>query len=308
MSTIPAPTVPKEPTNSAAAQAEVIARLAREGVHRHLPIDLNSWPEDAKCAPHLVWPDKSITNLEGALPRPLRKRGEAILETVDSFNAYLGDHATDRTVIFGDANEKGGEFKAILDYHDAEPDGTTGWAEHTARLIMRPTPEWVRWCGICQKDLEQRTFAEFIEDNAADVAVPDHDPKSPNSADLLQLATTLQIKTDVRFSSQIRLQNGQVQLTYDELINGTWGGAGNLEVPQAFWIGVVPFRGGQRYALRIRLRYRGSQGKATFRLEMERPHKVVEQAFNDTKHAIEEKQGEGAVLVGVVNPAKYPAY
>jgi uncharacterized protein YfdQ (DUF2303 family) len=271
----------------AVAEAKVIADLARAGVQKHASLDLSTWtPEKQAIAPRLIWPDKSITDLEGALPCPLRKRAKAQLGAVDSFIAYVETHQEAGTVVVGDANEKGGGFIAILDYHESRQTGVPRWAEHTVTFALEPTPEWVRWLGICGRDLDQRTFAEFIEDNAADI-VPSEGDAGTSASALMSVATTLQVKTDIRFASGINLQNGQVQLRYEECINGTWGGDNGMAVPQAFHIGVVPFRGGERYAVRVRLRYRGTGGKAIFRLELERPHQVVEAAFKDTKAKIE---------------------
>lgn len=310
-----------EPTkNPAAAQAEVIAQLAREGVAKHYPITIDPKNIPAGVVPRLVWPDKTITDLEGTLPKPLRKRGTATLGAVGSFIDYVNAHKETNTAICGDADEKGGSFTAIIDYHGATTrrtdegqhvdltvvtPGQPAWSEHRVVMKLEPTPEWVRWLGICGKDLDQRTFAEFIEDNAADVVVPEDQAKAPNAQELMQVATTLQIKTDVRFASSVNLQNGQIQLRYEEMINGTWGGEGGIAVPQAFHIGVVPFRGGQRYLARIRLRYRGTSGKASFRLEMERPHKIVEAAFRDTKAMIE-GETEITVWIGSLNPQTRP--
>jgi uncharacterized protein YfdQ (DUF2303 family) len=293
--------------------AEIIAQLARDSVPRHSPLSLQQWPMESGVPPTLVWPDQKVSNLEGLLPRPLRKRGSARLVTVLSFIDYVQKHRTPGTALCGDANEKGGNFCAILDHHEPNPAPAAEgqevdrsvpqphWSEHRVDFILETTPEWVRWLGICAKDLDQKSFAEFLEDNAADVADPGGPERTPSAADLLQLATTLQIKTDIRFASGINLSNGQIQLRYEEMIDGSWGGEARMSVPQCFWIGVVPFRGGLRYLVKIRLRYRGSSGKANFRLEIERPHKVVEAAFNDTKHTIEEATGL-AVWVGSLAP------
>ena len=304
----------------AAIEVNAIAQLARDSVPRHTGLTIMPEGIPPGISPRLIWPDKTITDLEGALPRPLRKRATVSLGAVLSFIDYVNKHRVAGTAIHGDADEKGGGFVALIDYHEANTPaelpadgseasqtklGHPGWTEHTVRLKMEPTPEWVRWLGICGKDLDQRAFAEFIEDNAADVVAPEGIVLAPNAADLMQLATTLQIKTDIRFASAINLQNGQIQLRYEELINGTWGGEGGLAVPQAFHIAVVPFRGGNRYLAKIRLRYRGTSGKANFRLEMERPHKIVEAAFNDTKSLIEDGTGI-KVWIGSINTQSRP--
>jgi len=304
----------------AAIEVNAIAQLARDSVERHSALTIIPDNIPPGVSPRLIWPDKTITDMEGALPRPLRKRATVSLKSVLSFIDYINKHKVPGTAIHGEADEKGGSFCAIVDYHEANTPavvptdgseasparaGAPAWSEHTVRLKLDPTVEWQRWLAACGKDLDQRAFAEFIEDNAPDVVAPEGVTKAPNAADLMQLATTLQIKTDIRFASAINLQNGQIQLRYEEMINGSWGGDGALAVPQSLYIAVAPFHGGSRYAVMIRLRYRGASGKASFRMEMERPHKVVEAAFNDTKSLIEDGTGI-KVWIGSINTQSRP--
>lgn len=304
---------PSQPHSNTAAgaidraglNATVIAELARAAVPKHAVLEL-----PPGCAPRLIWQDKTITNLEGALPRPSAKRGHAQLVDPQSFAAYVRDHMTFGTVLTGDANESGGHFRALLDHHvpttAANDANKPGWTEHRATMKLQPTPEWARWMAVNDRELEQRAFAEFLEDNAVDIVVPEGEAGTvfPTQQALMSVASTLQIKTDVKFASALRLQNGQVQLGYVENIQGGHGSEGSLPVPERFAIAVAPFRGTPKYIVTCRLRYRGTGGRAAFKVIIERPHKIVESAFNDLKAKIEELVGLRVLVGGIETPIR----
>lgn len=245
-------------------------------------------------------------SLEKFLAAPRRARAVVGIADVKSFANYVLRFAGAGTVIFGSADERGGGFCAVLDYHQPQAARTApdtpplaGWAEHRAELKLKVTPEWERWLSRAGKDLAQREFAEFLEDNAADIVVPESDVKAPNSAVMLDVALTLQAKTDVQFSAAQRLQNGQTQLTYNEQITAVAGAEGKMQVPERFYLSLPPFVGAQRYLVGARLRYRVTGGKLTFKYELERPHKVVEAALADLRAEVEKLTGR-VVIMGAV--------
>lgn len=302
---------PTDPTSTAALDraalnTQVIAELAKASVPKHEIVRL---PEGT--VPFLLWPqDKTTKSLENVLPRPSRKRGSATFIDADSFATYVNQHKETGTVLFGDANEQGGTFVALIDYHEPAAEGAAvkpSWTEHTAKQVLDPTPEWKRWMGIAGKQLDQRTFAEFLEDNAADVIVPEGEAGKgyPTQQELMSVAATLQVKTDVQFASAVKLSNGQVQIGYTERIEGGHGTEGKMPIPERFALGIAPFRGTPKYLVTARLRYRGTGGKAIFSVEIERPHKIVESAFTDVRLVIEKATGR-KVLVGSITPQTRP--
>ncbi len=313
---------PTDPTSTAALDraslnTQVIAELAKASVPKH---ELVRLPEGG--APFLLFPqDKTVKNLEGALATPSRKRGTAQLVDADSFASYVNAHRTLGAVIYGDANEQGGGFVALLDYHRpneevAAPDEKTpparisfapSWTESTASQTLEPTPEWKRWLAISDKELSQATFAEFLEDNSPDVIVPQGEAGKgfPTQQELMSVASTLTMKTDVQFASSVKLQNGQVQVGYVENISGGHGKDGAFTIPERFALGLAPFRGTSKYLVTARLRYKAASGKAIFRVQIERPHKIVESAFNDVRAVIEQSTGL-KVLVGKISPQTRP--
>lgn len=249
-------------------------------------------------------------SLESHMAKPLRKRASVTLLDAASLIGYVNKHKAPGTQILGVANEEGGEFNALLDYHlsceevaaqgnlDANP---ARWVEHKAGLKLRTTPEWDRWLGKDGDDLTQSDFAVFIEDNAQDIVVPDSDLRAPNSAQMMDIALTLQAKTGIEFSSAKRLQDGQQRLTYNEIIDAKAGPGGDMAIPAKFYISVPPFVGSARYLVSARLRFRVGGGRVIFKYELERIHKIVEAAFNDQRELIEKDTGLKVLLGSVMS-------
>lgn len=192
--------------------AQVIAQLARDGVQRFTHVIQGN-------RTLLVWPDGQRLDLEAIMAQPDRPRGFANLGDPASFIAYVQRHRTTGTHLCGAFTATSGRFDALLDYHPGHDTlaSNAQWSEHFAAVTLAATPEWVRWLGKSGTELDQKTFAEFLEDNAPDITVPatpETGAKFPSQQDLLSLALTLQVKTDVQFGSQVRLQNGEQRLTY----------------------------------------------------------------------------------------------
>jgi uncharacterized protein YfdQ (DUF2303 family) len=288
-----------------------ITNLAREGMLPHIETCEFS-------TPLAIWPrQQKIESLEHLLQNPLRKRGKFQAQTSDAFIGYVQQHRTPGLLLTGTVTTAGGSFHADLDGHEPNIrksadegggiaiEGEASWRTHHAHLDLKPSPEWEKWLGKNAQQIEQGPFAEFIEDNSADIVVPTEGPiagaiKWPDAATMMAVATTLEAKTDVQFSSGIRLQNGQQRLTYLETVNGSAQGAeGTITIPEKFAIAIQPFVGAPKYQLIARLRYYCSRGKVTFRYEIERPYRVIEDAYQAERKKIEEAIGQ-PVLLGTI--------
>jgi uncharacterized protein YfdQ (DUF2303 family) len=236
-----------------------------------------------------VFPDGRIKSLEieayDAFPK--RKRASVKLYETYSFIEYVKAHLlVGATHIFGVATETGGSFTAILDYHSHEPDGGANWGEHVCALTLATTPEWKRWIERNSQYMTQEAFAEFIEENMLDIVRPD-------AGVLIDIAQLLQGKKSVNFKSGKNLKNGALTFEYSELIESTGGRAnGDMEIPDRFAIGICPFVGSSGVEMEARLRFRISDtGKLTFAYILNRPFKVIEEAFNASREEIEKKTG-----------------
>jgi uncharacterized protein YfdQ (DUF2303 family) len=249
----------------------------------------------------LVAPGGAITPLvlpERLLPWPKRKRAKVSLYEAASFIDYVNRHKlAGFTHIFGKASEVAAGFTAIIDYHGTSPTpaeaGPAAWGEHIAELRLEITPEWGRWVAKNAKFMSQQEFAEHIEDNLTDVVAPD-------PAALLEVAQGLQGMKNVQFKAGRNLQDGAIKLEYVETIElaGTTNRRDSaFQVPAKFKLQLVPFVGANGVEIEARLRFRiGNDGSLSFAYILNRPYKVIEDAFNVTCEDIEKGTGSQVLL------------
>lgn len=207
--------------------------------------------------------------VEKSFAEPERKKGRRELLSIESFIQYVKDQdKTGAGYIYADTNDT--SLTAVFNDDKAGP----GWRDHVAVFKPQKSPEFSGWIANNKKPLEQEEFALFLEDNIADVC-------EPSGEVLLQVALTLQAKTDVQFSSARRLDNGQVQFAFTETIDARAGANGSIEIPREFTLGLRLFKNGAGYKVRARLKYRLGGGKLKFWYELDRIDTTIENAFKD---------------------------
>ena len=178
---------------------------------------------------------------------PPFKTGHPVFRDADGFCAYYGKHADEGSEVYADFDA--GSVEAVLDAHG----GTPRWRGHVATLQLQRTPSWLSWIRHDREMMSQQAFADFIEDNQADVTGED----SPVSVmDLLEIAQSLRIHTKVAYQSGTRTANGQTELAWVEESSASAGKHGKLTVPDIFIVALQPFWGTPRYRMAARLRYR----------------------------------------------------
>jgi uncharacterized protein YfdQ (DUF2303 family) len=225
--------------------------------------------------------------VEKALPNPYRKRGNVAVKDVASLLAYLADQAAaDSGYVYADPDTR--TMVAVLN----DQRGTEGWRDHRVSFKAEYTPEFQRWLDNngSGRAKDQMAFAEFIEDNMADL-------QEPFAQTLLDVATTIQATTGIEFKSARRLQDGQVQLGYVENVDARAGADGALTIPKEFTLGMRIFKNGEGYKLKARLKYRMNSGTVKFWYELDRPERAVEDAFAGYVNRVREQSGY-QVLIG----------
>ena len=227
------------------------------------------------------------STIEATQPHRSRAQGTVTLGDVPSLLAYCADQvAQERGYIYADPDAR--TITAV--FNDQRSTLAPGWRDHRAHFAAAFTPEFKKWLEQNAKPMGQTEFAEFIEDNLQDL--------HPDQAQtLLAVATTIQATTGINFSSAKRLQDGQSQLTYNEVIDAKAGADGALKIPQAFNLGLRIFKNGEGYKLTARLKYRLHSGAVKFWYELERPERAVEDAFTGYVQEVREKSGY-TVLIG----------
>lgn len=239
---------------------------------------------------HLVIPEGfkhlDITGLiEKAQDEPSRKQGTVQLRDIESFLTYAADQGSAASgYIYADPDAR--TLTAV--FNDQKHTGYAGWRDHRAVYTAELTRELATWIKFNKHPMEQEEFAVFLEDNITDVVEPTGDT-------MLAIALTMQAKTEVNFSSSRRLDNGQVQLSYTENIDAR-AGAGSIEIPREFRIGLRLFKNGEGYSIKARLKYRLGAGKVKFWYELDRPENAIEDAF--TAYVEKARESDYTVLIG----------
>lgn len=242
---------------------------------------------------HLMVPPnythKEVTDLvEKAQGAPNRKKGTVSIGDVPSLLQYMTDQGVDQTAyVYADPDAR----TITTVFNDHRGVGMPGWRDHRAVFGAVHTPEFTLWMAKNKQPFTQTEFAEFIEDNFADLAGDD-------AGLLLNVATTIAATTGINFASAKRLQDGQTQLTYNETIDATAGADGSLKIPQKFTLGMRIFKNGEGYALTARLKYRLASGSIKFHYELERPERAVEDAFKGYVEQVRAHESAYTVLIG----------
>lgn len=260
-----------EPREGLAAVVDAGAALAKPDILD--PTTLYGVTVPAGASHHVI-------DLERYAETPYRKKGTRKPATLDSLIAYVKLHDDGEASTLW-VHPTVGKVVAILDDHDQE---TPGWAEHRAVLDLLHTPEWTHWLSRDNRLVDQVEFAQHIEDGLNEIVTPD-------AADMLEIAQTFHATTSAQFRTANRLQDGQVQLRYEEEINATAGQAGETKIPSEFILVLAPFIGEPRVQLTARLRYRLTGGNLRIGYKLDRPHELIRGTLDDIKRRLDSEFG-----------------
>ena len=207
--------------------------------------------------------------------RPSRIIGTVNLRDAVSFCRYYSAFADDRSRIFAEPAYQ--SFLAILDYHGAG-ERTPEFLSHRAAFQMVLDERWKVWAGKSEKQFSQSDFAEFIEDNNADIL-------EPSGATMLEVARDLKASMGANFESKVTPKNGQIQMRYTEQIDGKVG-TGAMEVPEFFKLSIPVYYNEEPITISARLRYRIQGGSLTFHYKLYRQVEILNAAFDKAATSI----------------------
>ncbi|MGV9666961.1 DUF2303 family protein [Nocardia niigatensis] len=218
-------------------EAAVVADLARESGRFAARFDAN----EGDVRIDIIRNDERVVShsFEEYSDVPHRPRGASTVVDVASFVGLLAMDEHRGAVIFAD--EKRSALTAVVNFH--------GWRDHRIALALSHSEQFKRWYTTSGNLMGQTAFAEFIEDNLADIV-------EPTGADMLELSQNFQATKSVEFEAGKRLASGAVRFKYLEQTDARAGIAGALEVPESFVLALPIWRGGPRIELRAALRYR----------------------------------------------------
>lgn len=276
------------PQTAHAADLQLVADLARSNAIEKMDPKKGDYLD---AAPFVILRngsgDECIAHLDGTLPPPSRRTGHVTLQDAASFITYVNMHHNG-TPIYATPNPA--QFLAILNDHQKV---VPGHRDFRATLKLDFSDEWKAWIAHNGHDKafpSTEAFAEFLEVNAPDIVNPD-------AGTFRDLALNFHVNESVSYSKVQRLEDGQVQLTYNHLVDGqtTGGKGGIIKMPTRFSISVPVFRSAAKnafkYTCEASFRYRLRDSKVTIWYELIRPKKVLDDAFRDLWGEIAEELG-----------------
>ena len=280
------------------AEAEAVANIVQE---LHTPKVLEFAGDGIKGAGLVLPKGMTVQSVKPFLDEnretPERRKGTARLVTL----AALIDHANrfkDKdSALFANPQGTPPMLQAVLDYHS--PDGPR-WGQHRGVYSFPVSEEWEAWQAAEKAGLmEIGTFAELIEDRIGDVIAPasqtakdfaeQHGCELASTQRLLELSRGLSVMIGAKVTDSRNLQTGEAHVTFQE--EHTDASGAPIRVPGAFMIGIPVFRGGDRYQIPVRLRYRVRQGAIFWSVSLYRTDKAFELAFNEAADKAAEETG-----------------
>lgn len=205
---------------------------------------------------------------------PRHTSAARVVTDARSFVEYVNRHKVDGTEIYAHTNSS--TVVAVIDSHESSTgaDNLPGWQKHKLTLGLEKSTSWLAWEAVDGKLMDQATFADFLDDRYSDV-------REPDPAMMIDLATTFQAKSNVDFDSGVRMDSGEVKLTYAETVTAKAGQKGDIVIPKKVQLALRPYVGGPIYAIWAHFRYRLLGGNVQMGFKLERPENVLEAAFAD---------------------------
>lgn len=248
-------------------EASVVAELADQAdTEARVPIDEGEI--------YLVRGDRGelrVIDTDEYAAEPRHRKAARVVTDAASFVAYVNRHRVAGTEIYAHTNSS--TVIAVIDSHEGGA-AATGWQKHTLRLALEHSKAWQAWAAADGKLFDQASFADFLDDRYIDVI-------EPEPARMIDIATTFQAKTKVDFDSGVRLDSGDVKLTFTEETAAKAGHKGDIEIPKKIKLALRPYVGGPIYFIWANFRYRLSGGNVLLGFKLERPENVLEAAFAD---------------------------
>lgn len=225
--------------------------------------------------------------LEHTLMNPHWKRANVTVTTGGSFIDYAKRHGSLAScVIYADVDSANNRCTliGIMNDHTEEQ---AHWRDHRCTFSPKLSIEWERWNSKNGAQMNQATFATWLEDNLGDIA---NVTGMPTGAQMLEMALRFEATADKKLASRVNLQSGGVRFEY--IMDENKDTRSAMEVFSRFTLGLPVFDGSSdAYPVEARLKYREKSGDLTFWYELIRPDRAFKTAVQTTLTAIKETTG-----------------
>lgn len=241
---------------------------------------------------YVVLPEgTTLQSLERLDSNPNRIRGVAELDSAADLVAYANRHKYEATVVYA----KQDRHRVVVVLNDDTQEGAPGWRDHRAIYECPLDRDWQAWAKLNRQEMDQRAFADHLESLLPTIA-------APPGADLVELVQRFEAKLEVSYTSGHRLDDGTVQLEYQERIEGKNAERGQVLLPPRLTIRVPVYLGQAPVTLLARIRYRIHPESRALRLQyvLDRPEDHLDAAFEAVVAQVRDGLNEEAPLVPVL--------
>jgi uncharacterized protein YfdQ (DUF2303 family) len=214
----------------------------------------------------IIQKDSKVGLLEDTLIRPSRKKGSPNFIKSESFCAYVNQQKTPNSRLYVTCPTN---IVAVLNHHGQ---GGPGWADHRAQFTLTQTPEWTTWKNSNGKAMDQRTFAQFIDDNSEDIA-------GQSDASLLELIRTIKASQQLEITGEIDEKNDVAGSSFKLAARTKAGAKDDVELPGEFALSIAPYEGGEKIAVRARLRIEIRAPKFLLNYDLVKIQKIEREAL-----------------------------
>jgi hypothetical protein len=188
------------------------------------------------------------------------------------FSSYVNRFKSDATRIFALpghlASDQRARVMAIMDYH--APPSTAAHGLHVATFLPRYSEPWLRWTKA--PAMAQVAFAEFVEENRADIVDPD-------AAVLLDIVSKFKTSRKQEYDSVVYQSNGDVVVAWSDKTENA--GKPGVVVPDKLKLGIPIYFRGTVFEVPVFMRYRLADGKLMFQVKVDRADYVEQAAFDE---------------------------
>ena len=184
-----------------------------------------------------------------------------------SLSAYVATYKDKDGVSAIFADVPGNSLRAYLNYHTPEKPNRH---DHSATYTVGWDPVYAAWQRLDGNFVDQVDFARFLEEHASEITAPD-------SAQIIEIARSLEVSSNVEFKKAVNLQSGLVQLNFVEQDSART--PGNFEIPKSLTIKTPVYFGGEPQEIKFFFRYSAKNAGLKFKLDMYRRSYIERDAF-----------------------------
>ncbi|NPU91429.1 MAG: DUF2303 family protein [Gammaproteobacteria bacterium] len=182
-------------------------------------------------------------------------------------------------------DEKKAAFTAVF---DCDHKDSPAWGDHNITLAMDTASEWTRFTNINNKRMDQREFAEFLEDSVTYIV----GPGEFTGARLLEMAQNINIELKGQLQCVETMAEGLrvLNIKDDSTAHANLGGQ-ILKFPTGLELALRVFKGSKLYKFPVHLRHRAQKEGLKFWITIPDIERVREEAFTQVIAQVQEACG-----------------